>query len=54
LLVIRNDAKAIDFGNVLVALPIDPRSEWHRVADSFGSFLEFYIKSGGNKYWSTA
>lgn len=52
LLVIRNDPTASDFGNVLVALPIDPRSEWYRVADSFGMFLESYITAAGDKYWT--
>lgn len=50
-LVIRCDPTASDFGTVLVALPLDPRSDWDRVAESFGEFLECYTKAGGRKFW---
>ena len=53
LLVIRCDPAADDFGNVLVALPIDPRSEWYCVANSLSSFLTSFIKTGGEKAWAT-
>jgi hypothetical protein len=36
---------------VLIKLPIDPRSEWPRVADSFSQFLERYVASQGDKFW---
>jgi hypothetical protein len=53
-LIIRSDPSSDDFGSVFIALPIDPRTEWYRVADSFGNFLDSFVKSGGDKYWETA
>jgi hypothetical protein len=52
LLLVRCDHTSMDYGNVLVALPLDRRSDWYRVADSFGSFLDKYVRSGGEKYWT--
>ncbi|EAQ79166.1 SMI1/KNR4 family protein [Blastopirellula marina] len=51
-LVIRNNPEIDDFGYVYVALPIDPRSEWHLAAKSFEEFLNLFVKSGGDKYWA--
>jgi hypothetical protein len=36
---------------ILVKLPLDERSEWPRVADSFADFLDKYVASQGDKYW---
>lgn len=36
---------------VMVRLPIDERSDWPYIADSFAEFLERYLKSEGDKYW---
>lgn len=52
LLIIRCDPSCSDFGHVLVATSIDPRHEWYRVADSFSTFLDMYIKAGGDKIWA--
>jgi hypothetical protein len=51
LLLIICDATSQDYGNVLVALPLDPRCEWYKAADSFAEFLDKYAKSGGKKFW---
>jgi hypothetical protein len=54
LLVVRNDPTSIDFGTVIVALPIDPRADWYHVSKSFGEFLESFVNSGGEKYWANS
>lgn len=48
---VRCDPNAHDFGNVLIALPLDPRSEWDHAGTSFDQFLERYVRSGGEKFW---
>ena len=53
LLIVRCDPSESDFGSILVALPVDPRNEWYRVASSFLSFLEEYRSNDGQKYWET-
>lgn len=50
LLIIRCD-QGPAFGNVEVALPIDPRKDWYAVAPSLGVFLESYIHAEGDKFW---
>ena len=52
LLIIRCDPSSSDFGTILVATPIDPRHQWHRISKSFARFLDTYIKAGGAKYWA--
>ena len=52
LLIVRCDPSADDFGVALIALPLDPRVEWDVVGESFGVFLEKYVTSGGEKFWS--
>lgn len=51
LLIVRCDPASDDFGAVLVVLPLDPRIEWDLAAGSFALFLEYYIVSGGEKFW---
>lgn len=36
---------------VLIALPLDPRSEWFGAAADLVQFLDGYFRAGGNKYW---
>ncbi|WP_236644012.1 hypothetical protein [Sorangium cellulosum] len=36
---------------VLVALPLDPRSDWPGAAKDLAAFLDDYFDAGGNKYW---
>lgn len=38
-------------GAVYVALPLDHRGDWPKVADSLGDFLEKLANSQGAKYW---
>ena len=40
-----------NYGNVLIALPIDGRNDWYKVADNFTEFLERYALAEGNKFW---
>lgn len=49
LLVVSCDEK--NFGDVLVALPIDKRRDWYMVAHSFIDFIEEYIQNHGEKFW---
>jgi hypothetical protein len=38
-------------GQVRVALPLDPRSDWYRVGASLTEFLSRYVNASGDKYW---
>lgn len=51
LVIIRCDTTCFDFGNVVIALPIDPRSDWDAVADDFASFLARLTEEQGAKFW---
>jgi hypothetical protein len=51
LLVVRCDPEAKDFGAVLVALPLDGRGGWHRVAPDLEAFISEYELSEGAKFW---
>lgn len=48
--VVRTDPDAQDFGVVLVALGIDPRSEWPSWP-SLSDFVSSFISHDGEKYW---
>lgn len=51
LLVLRCDATALDFGNVMIALPLDSREEWYLAANSLHSFLSQFLAAKGDKFW---
>lgn len=51
LLIVRCDPDCHDFGQILVASPLDPRSDWYRVADDFETFLREYERADGAKFW---
>ena len=51
LLVLRSDPECADFGTVLVALAMDSREDWDKVADSLGEFLRRFIEASGEKFW---
>jgi hypothetical protein len=53
LLFVRADPKASDHGAVLVALPLDRRPDWYRVAPSLPAFLRQYAHAEGAKFWET-
>lgn len=38
---------------VLIALPLDPRSEWRGAGGGLAEFLERYFATGGEKYWES-
>ena len=42
-----------DFGRVMIALPIDPRSEWYVAAESLTHFFERYVFGQGDKFWES-
>jgi hypothetical protein len=41
-------------GELLVALPLDYRSDWSRAAASLGQFLTSYVAAEGEKFWEKA
>ena len=51
LLVIRCDGSASDYGSLVVALPLDERSDWDAAAPSLEEFLEAYVTAHGDKFW---
>lgn len=51
LLIVRTDPEDDDFGTVMVALPLDDRSEWYRLGESLSEFMNAYIDAEGEKYW---
>jgi len=53
LLVLRCDETSPDFGNVMIALPLDSREEWYLAANSLESFLSQFIATQGEKFWQT-
>lgn len=52
LLLLRCDRAGGDFGQVQVALEIDPRDEWPVVGPTLADFLARYILADGDKYWT--
>ena len=52
LLLLRCDPLGDDFGFVLIVLPLDRRADWYPVATSLQAFLNSYVKSGGEKFWT--
>lgn len=51
LLVLRCDATSPDFGNVMIALPLDSREEWDLAGLTLESFLNQLIAANGDKFW---
>ena len=51
MMVLRCDAASPDFGNVMIALPLDFREEWYLAANSLESFLSQFLAACGNKFW---
>lgn len=51
LVIIRCDKTSDDFGHVLIALPLDARSDWDFVGDDFKQFLDAYVAAQGGKFW---
>jgi len=51
LLVADCDPTSSEYGSVLVALPLDDRSDWPTVGDSLLRFLGKYCSEQGAKFW---
>ncbi len=51
LLVVRCNPNATDFGQIIIALPIDHRADWYYLAYSLPDFLQRFIASQGEKFW---
>ena len=39
---------------ILIALPLDARSDWFDAAENLGVFLEMYFEAAGDKFWERA
>jgi hypothetical protein len=52
LLLVRCDKDAEDFGSVIVVGPIDRRVDWDLVAASLQEFLNRYIDTRGEMFWT--
>jgi cell wall assembly regulator SMI1 len=51
LLVVRCNPNSTDFGQIIIALPIDHREDWYYLAYSLPEFLQRFIASQGEKFW---
>ena len=51
LLVLRCDPTSPDFGDAIIALPLDSREEWYFAANSLESFLSQFLAAKGDKFW---
>lgn len=51
LLLIRCDRSHVDYGSILVALPLDDRASWDLVAPTLEAFLALYAGAHGDKFW---
>jgi len=53
LLVVTCNPNATNFGQIIVALPIDHREDWYYLTYSLPEFLQKFINSQGEKFWGT-
>jgi len=53
LLLVRCDVNLADFGQTLVAQPLDPRVDWDVVGATFGEFLAKFAAAEGRKFWES-
>jgi hypothetical protein len=51
LLVVRCNPNSTDFGQIIIALPIDHREDWYYPTYSLPDFLQRFIASQGEKFW---
>lgn len=51
LAILRMDPSAADYGTVVVARDIGPRSEWHTAGRSLEEFLTRFMDTHGAMYW---
>jgi hypothetical protein len=50
-LLVRTDPNMPDFGQILVALPLDARDDWYRAAPTLDAFLGKLSEAQGDKFW---
>ncbi|MCA6595953.1 MAG: SMI1/KNR4 family protein [Pseudanabaena sp. M046S1SP1A06QC] len=53
LLVVRCDYNSNDFGQLIISLPIDHRSDWYYLPYLLPDFLQKFINSQGEKFWES-
>ncbi len=53
LLVVRCDQNSDDFGQLIISLPIDHRSDWYYLPYLLPEFLQQFTNSQGEKFWET-
>ncbi len=53
LFIVPTDRAAGDWGHVLVANPVDERTDWYDAAPTLSEFLARLADSSGDKYWTT-
>lgn len=51
LLILRCDISCLDYGHIIVSLPIDERKDWYFVSNNLNDFLGQFSKNHGLKYW---
>ena len=51
MLIIRCDADEADFGAIVIALPLDRRSDWYFTSMCLADFLREFIETRGRKFW---
>ncbi len=51
LLVVRCNPNSTDFGQIIIALPIDHREDWYYLPYSLPEFLQRFITNQGEKFW---
>ena len=51
LLVVRCDQNSDDFGQLIISLPIDHRSDWYYLPYLLSEFLQKFTNSQGEKFW---
>jgi len=51
LLIVRCDQDSDDFGQLIISLPIDHRSDWYYLPYLLPEFLQKFINSQGEKFW---
>lgn len=51
LAVLRCDPALPDYGSVLISLPVYPRQDWYKAANSLIEFLQSLLSARGAKYW---
>jgi hypothetical protein len=49
--ILRNDPGAVDFGQVVVGLPLDARKDWYFTGLCLSAFLDRFVDVQGQKFW---